>query len=150
LRDSYSCLPRLTNDCVGYFDEVPPLAPTVVLNAGTTPASLRTSSRYKWSTDQFLKVLAHDLEKEDQQLEKAFQKGRLDQWWPSIVEAAKFSVRDDADKAGEETAERQGDLRDLAVAMGVVVTEEANGYDYANGHVNGEAAIDEEGDVLMG
>ncbi|MCJ1243472.1 hypothetical protein MMC30_000669 [Trapelia coarctata] len=134
----------------GYFEEAPPLAPTTVLNAGTTPASLRASSRYAESSDSFLRGLAHDLEKEDRQLEAALEKGRLDQWWPSIVEAAMISVRDDADKAGMESAERQEDMRDLAVAMGVVATEEANGYEYANGHMNGDAAMDEEGDVLMG
>ena len=94
------------------------------------------------------------MEKEDHQLEAAFEKGRLDQWWPSIVEAAKISVRDDADKAGFEMAEHEENMMDLAMAMGVVATgavptEEANGYDYANGYVNGDPAVDEQGDVLM-
>jgi len=92
----------------------------------------------------------HDLEKEDQNLETAFEKGRLDQWWSSIVAAARTSVRKDADQAGVEMAERTENMRDLAVAMGVVATEEPNGYEHANGYVNGDAALDEEGDVLMG
>jgi hypothetical protein len=47
-------------------------------------------------------------------------------------------------------AERTENMRNLAVAMGVTATEEVNRYDHANGYVNGDTALDEEGDVLMG
>lgn len=47
-------------------------------------------------------------------------------------------------------AERTENMRNLAVAMGVTATEEVHRYDHANGYVHGDAALDEEGDVLMG
>lgn len=148
---SHSSLPQLTNSCTGYFDEIPPLAPAAVLNAGTTPASLRTSSRYTEASDHYLRGLAHDLEKEDHLLEAACEKGRLDQWWPGVIEGAKASVRADADQAGVEMAESAQNMRDMAVAMGVIApTGDANGYDHVNGYVNGHGEVDEQGDILMG
>jgi hypothetical protein len=42
------------------------------------------------------------MKKEDQLLKKYMEKGRLEKWFPGIVEAARKAVRDEADERGVE------------------------------------------------
>lgn len=68
--------------------------------------SLRTSSRYSEATDNALSVIAQDLEIEDAALRACIEQGRLGEWWKGIVDAAQSSVRNEADRNGEEESKR--------------------------------------------
>lgn len=75
-------------------------------------------------------------------------KGRLGEWWIGIVDAAKLSVRNEADRIGEE--------RNKVNAAEQEFREEMERRDIAawgvGGAVAGEMTIDmdQEGDVVMG
>lgn len=110
--------------------------------------SLLTSSRYENVPESTLLGLARDLEIEDKAVQKCIDEGRLGEWWIGIVDAAKLSARNEADRIGEEqnragAAEqefrKEMEERDIA-AWGV------------GGAVAGEprTGMDEEGDVVMG
>lgn len=89
----------------------PPIPPSEVFEAGISIAGLRKSARYAQSPDYVLKNLAHDLDDEDTALKKAVTKGRLEMWWPGMVEGAKSAVRREADELGEERALREQAMR---------------------------------------
>ena len=110
-------------------------------------ASLRTSSRYANKSDSALKALAQDLEKEDRMLEDAIEKGRLEMWWKGIVEAAKASAREDADRRGSEMAEMEMVKRKVAARLGLRGNEGEEVY--TNGHAHNGVSVDEQGDTLM-
>ncbi|MCJ1293924.1 hypothetical protein MMC34_005481 [Xylographa carneopallida] len=131
----------------GTFDIIEPLPPSAILSAGTTVASLRTSSRYVNTADSTLKALAQDLEKEDRMLEDAIKKGRLEMWWKGIVEAAKASAREDADRRGSEMAKMEAVKKKVAARLGLGDhgAEEV----YTNGHAHGGGPVDQQGDVQM-
>ncbi|MCJ1283864.1 hypothetical protein MMC26_003195 [Xylographa opegraphella] len=130
----------------GLFDVIQPIPPSAILSAGTTVASLRTSSRYTNKPDSTLKALAQDLEKEDRELAHAVESGRLELWWNGIVEAAKASAREDADRRGAEMAKMEVLKRKVAKrVLGDGQAEEV----YTNGHVHGDVLVDEQGDVQM-
>ncbi|KAL8738993.1 MAG: hypothetical protein Q9181_000275 [Wetmoreana brouardii] len=135
----------------GFWDDYPPLAPSALLAAGTTIDSLRTSSRYTNLPDSALAGIARDLEIEDKALETCIEEGRLDQWWIGIVEAAKLSARNQADRVGEERSKRAAREQEFREEMERVdravwgVGEEA--VEAGGMRVGG---MDEEGDVVMG
>ncbi|KAI4162525.1 MAG: hypothetical protein LQ342_003756 [Letrouitia transgressa] len=95
-----------TNLTKGLWENVPQLPPSALLHAGTSISSLRDSSRYDDTSDNYLTLLAHDLQIEDDALEQSLNKGRLELWWQGIVEAAKQSVKSDAEQAGEQQSRR--------------------------------------------
>ncbi|MCJ1415772.1 hypothetical protein MMC32_002105 [Xylographa parallela] len=132
----------------GTFDIIQPKSPSSILSAGTTVASLRTSSRYANKSDSALKALAQDLEKEDRKLEDAIEKGRLEMWWKGILEAAKASAREDADRRGLEMAKMEMVKRKVAARLGL---GDSKGEEvYTNGHAHHDAPMDEQGDTQMG
>ncbi|MCJ1389263.1 hypothetical protein MMC18_002119 [Xylographa bjoerkii] len=131
----------------GTFDIIQPKPPSAILTAGTTVASLRTSSRYVNTSDSALKALAQDLEKEDRRLEDALERGRLEMRWNGIVEAAKASARADADRHGVEMAQMEMVKRKVAARLGLGDSEVEDVY--TNGHVHGGVPMDEQGDTLM-
>ena len=115
-------------------------------------SSLRTSSRYSDATDNALSVIAKDLEIEDTALETCIEKGRLEEWWKGIVDAAQASARDEADRNGEEESKRVEAEQDFRAK---------NKNDRASTGVDGgqmknaaagrsRSETDEEGDVIMG
>ena len=133
---------------IGTFDIIQPKSPSSILSAGTTVASLRTSSRYANKSDSALKALAQDLEKEDRKLEDAIEKGRLEMWWKGILEAAKASAREDADRRGLEMAKMEMVKRKVAARLGL---GDSKGEEvYTNGHAHHDAPMDEQGDTQMG
>ncbi|MCJ1379109.1 hypothetical protein MMC17_002209 [Xylographa soralifera] len=131
----------------GTFDIIQPIPPSAILSAGSTVASLRTSSRYANKSDSALKALAQDLEKEDRKLEDAIEKGRLEMWWKGIVEAARASAREDADRRGLEMAKMEIVKRKAAARLGLSENEREGVY--TNGHVHGSVPVDEQGDTQM-
>lgn len=116
-------------------------------------SSLRTSSRYSDATDNALSVIAKDLEIEDTALRTCIEKGRLEEWWTGIVDAAQSSVRNEADRNGEEESKRveaeqksrEKKSKDDRAAWGFDGMEKKNA---AAGRSRLET--DEEGDVVMG
>ncbi|KAL8853210.1 MAG: hypothetical protein Q9221_001944 [Calogaya cf. arnoldii] len=136
----------------GFWDQNPPPNPSTLRGAGTTVSSLRTSSRYSDATDNALSVIAKDLEIEDTALETCIEKGRLEEWWKGIVDAAQASARDEADRNGEEESKRVEAEQDFRAK---------NKNDRASTGVDGgqmknaaagrsRSETDEEGDVIMG
>ncbi|KAI4107711.1 MAG: hypothetical protein L6R37_001396 [Teloschistes peruensis] len=132
----------------GFWDDNPPPHPSGLLGAGTTIESLLTLSRYDHVPESTLSGLARDLDVEDKALQECMDKGRLGEWWIGIVDAAKLSVRNEADRIGEE--------RNKVNAAEQEFREEMERRDIAawgvGGAVAGEMTIDmdQEGDVVMG
>ncbi|KAL8785551.1 MAG: hypothetical protein Q9213_003299 [Squamulea squamosa] len=137
----------------GFWDQNPPPNPSTLRGAGTTIESLRTSSRYKAASDSALELIARDLEQEDTALENCIKKGRLEEWWRGIVDAAQTSARNEADRIGEEESQRteaeqefrEKVTREDRAAWG----SEGIGIGKNNGGRAG-LEMDEEGDVMMG
>ena len=113
---------------LGFWDRTSqPLPPDqYLLEAGTTVDLLRASSRYSKTKprtqrnndsapeddnaeddeqDQHLSAVASDMSLEAQQLEEYISTGRLADRWTGIVEDARLSAREDADREGEQRAE---------------------------------------------
>ena len=134
-----------TKDLPGYFENLNSLSPSSLLTAGTTISSLRTSSRYANLSDKSLELVARDLKQEARVLEEALEKGRLEMWWKGVFDAAKLSVREEADRQGAEAAKRAETMKILAERMGLRRRESR----VVNGDVNG-VERDEQGDVVMG
>ena len=113
-------------------------------------SSLRTSSRYSEAADNALSIIAKDLEIEDTALEICIGKGRLEEWWKGIVDAAQASARNEADRDGEEESRRfeaeqertTGDDGSIWGFGGIAKKSSAAG--------RHESERDEEGDVIMG
>ncbi|KAL9578857.1 MAG: hypothetical protein Q9212_005452 [Teloschistes hypoglaucus] len=132
----------------GFWDNEPPRQPSRLQLAGTTIESLLTSSRYDHVPESTLLGLARDLEIESNALQECMVKGRLSEWWFGIVDAAKLSARNEADRIGDE--------RNRVGAAEQEFREEMERRDIAawgvGGAVAGETRIrmDQEGDVVMG
>ncbi|KAL9001228.1 MAG: hypothetical protein Q9169_000412 [Polycauliona sp. 2 TL-2023] len=130
----------------------PPPSPSTLRTIGTTISSLRTSSRYSEATDSALSVIAKDLETEDAVLETCIEKGRLEEWWKGIVDAAQASARDEADRDGEEENERvQAELekkKTNGLVGGGGMEEKRKKKDGGGGKSSLET--DKDGDVMMG
>ncbi|KAL8802554.1 MAG: hypothetical protein Q9182_003719 [Xanthomendoza sp. 2 TL-2023] len=144
----------------GFWRDNPPPEPSTLLGAGTTVESLRTSSRYKDAPDSALSLIARDLETEDRALQRCIEKGRLEEWWGGIVDAARTSARNEADRVGEEES-RRGEAEEgfrEKMARDDRAAWRVNGVDRVAG--TGDAGLedagrdggemDEEGDVRMG
>ncbi|KAI9849283.1 MAG: hypothetical protein M1837_004742 [Sclerophora amabilis] len=117
----------------GFWDDrssCRPMRPSDILGAGCAPTELR--ERFP---EDMCDAIALDHSREDDQLQRYISKGRLDDWFTGIVDAAKNSVLDDAER---ETAIAQEKL-ELEKSIGGTVTV-----------TNGHAEVDEEGDVEMG
>ncbi|KAL8818286.1 MAG: hypothetical protein Q9223_003041 [Gallowayella weberi] len=143
-----------------FWRDNPPPEPSTLLGAGATVESLRTSSRYKDAPDSALSLIARDLETEDRALQRCIEKGRLEEWWKGIIDAARASARSEADRIGEEESRRseaeegfrEQMRRDDRAAWGVNGVDGVAGTgDAGPGDAGREGgAMDEDGDVSMG
>ena len=107
------------------------------MGAGSDLQSLRQSARYATTQDDMLSKLAKDLAVEDKALAVAVDKGRLEAWWPGVVEGARDAVRREADEVGRLLAADEANRRQAEAMF--------NG----DGDGDGEA-VDPEGDTTMG
>ena len=130
----------------GFWDNSVPLPPSKVLEAGTSIDALRASSYFANIPENTLAVLAQDLEKEDELLESYMDEGRLEERWKGVVEAAKVAVRDEADSNGEEQL-RNRIVQEQFIAR--MAEKDREAYPKGGGGKD-HAAIDEQGDVIMG
>lgn len=126
----------------GFWDKQPPLPPASVAEAGTTVESLRISSHLANMPDNALERLARDLGAEADMLDQYMEKGRLEEWWEGVVEAAKAAARAEADEEGEEKLRKRNAEREFDIKISQKDREV-----YGKG---GEGlGIDEQGDVIM-
>lgn len=86
---------------------IDPPAPSPLMDAGTSLESLRTSSRYATHADADLTRLAKDMQRESHALDERIEKGRLEERWQGIVEAARESVKQDREAELERTRVRR-------------------------------------------
>jgi len=128
---------------IGFWEKQPPLPPASVTEAGTTVESLRISSHFANMPENALELLARDLEIEADVLDQYLEKGRLEEWWKGVVEAAKAAARSEADEQGEEKLRKRNAERDFDMKMSQKDKE-------AYGKGGEELGIDEQGDVIMG
>ncbi len=115
--------PSSTISTPEFWSSHPPLPPSALLGAGTTPTSLRppkdspsTSSplsRLSTFSSSTLSALSHDLKTEDALLAKYVDKGRLSDWWPGVREAARSRAREEAENQGEEGARKREAEREM-------------------------------------
>ena len=91
-----------------FWDAHPTMPPdnAILLEAGTSTASLRSLTRYADTPDHTLTSLASDHQQEADALTDSLEKGRLATWWAGIVESARTSARAEADADGEALAEK--------------------------------------------
>ena len=125
----------------GFWEKHAPLPPSSLTDAGTTIESLKIVSYFSNMPDNALELLTRDLEVEADLLDQYIEKGRLEEWWKGVVEAAKAAARAEADEHGEENlrkrnAEREFDRRLTKMDKEVFGKE-------------GGAEIDDQGDVVM-
>ena len=140
------------------------LPPAQILEAGTSIDALKasSSSRFAHVPENALAMLAHDLEKEDELLERYVDEGRLEERWKGVVEAAKMSARRDADSMGEEQLRHRDAEEDFAARMAEKdreaypeprlggVGRDDDDDDEENTNLSSPiAVIDEQGDVIM-
>lgn len=131
----------------GFWDKHGPLpSPLDLLEAGTTVASLRTSSHFANMPDNALDLLAQDLEKEAELLEAYIKKGRLDEWWKGVVSAAKNAAREEADRDGED-AMRRREVEEKLFAKMEKLDQEAHRIKDAEEETVG---VDDQGDAIIG
>ena len=130
----------------GFWDESVPLPPSKVLEAGTSIDALRASSHFAIIPENALAMLAKDVEKEDEQLERYMEEGRLEERWKGVVEAAKASARDEADSTGEEQLRIRNAREEFNARM---LEKDREAYPKEDGR-KGYPAVDEQGDVIMG
>ena len=127
----------------GFWDKQPPLPPDSVTNAGATIESLKTSSHYSNMADNKLELLAHDLEIEADLLDQYLERGRLEEWWKGVVEAAKASARAEADEKGEEQLRKRNSEKEFERRL-TKMDQKAFGKKDGGG-----LQKDEQGDVIM-
>lgn len=127
----------------GLWDKQSPLPPSALIQAGTTVESLRTSSHYANMPDNAVELLARNLEAEAELLEHYMEKGRLEEWWKGVVEAAKAAARAEADEEGEENLKKRNAERDFDRRLSKMDKE-------AFGKGDDQESVDEQGDVIMG
>ena len=130
----------------GFWDKSAPLPPSKVLEAGTSIDALRASSTLANMPENALALLAQDLEKEDEELDKNMEEGRLEERWKGVVEAAKASAREEADSKGEEQLRNRNAQQDFIARMR---EKDQEAYPKEGGEKD-QTAIDEQGDVVMG
>lgn len=127
---------------IGFWDKQPPLPPRSVTEAGTTVESLRTSTHFANMPENALELLARDLEVEADVLDQYMEKGRLEEWWKGVVEAAKAAARAEADEEGEEKLRKRNAEREFETK----ISQKDRGSYGTGGEKSG---IDEQGDVMM-
>ncbi|KAI9785114.1 MAG: hypothetical protein M1835_003392, partial [Candelina submexicana] len=88
-----------------------PLPPQQILGAGCTIQDLRR--RFRRDPEGLVEAIRKDMENEDGRFQDFIRVGRLDLWFAGVNEAAKKSVRDDADAAGK-AAKEMKELEDRA------------------------------------
>ncbi|KAL8797380.1 MAG: hypothetical protein Q9195_000535 [Heterodermia aff. obscurata] len=88
------------NDNLHPTTAIPP--PTSLLPLGTSLPSLRTSSRYTAFQDSDLVPLAKDLEHESRILMACIQRGRLEEVYVGVVEAARERLKNEMEQEAEE------------------------------------------------
>lgn len=130
----------------GFWERSALLSPMKVLGAGTSIDALRVSSHIANIPENALAVLAQDLEKEDELLEKYMEEGRLEERWKGVVEAAKASARDEADSKGEEQLKVRNAQEEFSARM---MEKDREAYAREGGRED-DTAIDDQGDVIMG
>lgn len=131
---------------IGFWADNPPPDPSSLRGVGATTESLRTSSRYNTAPDSALSVIAIDLGIEDEVLDRCIEEGRLEEWWKGIIDAAKTSARNEADRIGEKESQRRAAEQEFRHQMRQ--SDEAAWRD--EGGVTRGINTDEEGDVMMG
>ena len=131
---------------IGFWNKRSPLPPKAVLEAGTTVASLQASSFLTNNSEHVLTSLARDLTKESGLLEEYMEKGRLEEWWKGVVEAAGTSAREEADRKGEDILRRRQAEQEFELKL-----TEKDREAFGKVGVGYEGAeMDEQGDVFMG
>lgn len=129
----------------GFWDKSVPMSPAKVLEAGTSIDALRVSSHFANIPENALAVLAQELQKEDELLEKYMEEGRLDERWRGVVDAAKASARHEADSMGEEQLRIRNAQEEFTARM----TEKDREAYPKEGGGEDDTAIDDQGDVVM-
>ncbi len=125
----------------GFWDKSAPLPPSSLTEAGTTLESLKISSHYSNMPDTALQVLAQDLDVEAELLDQYIEKGRLDEWWQGVVEAAKAAARAEADEQGEEKLRKRNAAREFDHRLTKMDKEVFK--------KDGGTEVDGQGDVIM-
>ena len=134
-----------------FWDTLPPPTPADILGAGTTMEELRSLPQYSKEPDAELARLAHDLEVEDNTLQRYIDDGRLEEWYQGILEAAKSAARDEADRDGEEKVHKREIEKAFKAKMAKKDREKhgSNGItDFDENYVK-ELSLDAGGDVDM-
>jgi len=126
-----------------FWEKQSPLPPASVMEAGTTVESLRISSQFANMPESVLELLARDLEVEADVLDHYIEKGRLEEWWKGVLEAAKAAARAEADEEGEAKLRRRDAERELDRRI-----ERKDNEAYGKGGQG--SSMDGEGDVMMG
>jgi hypothetical protein len=123
----------------------------VLLGTATDPENFR--ARFSDNDNKIREQIAADMKKEDEFLKHYIKSGRLEKWYPGIIEAAKKAVREEANERGEEMG---GEVRGSAVADKLDEgTSAKGGKQKAKGKtvklvVQGRVGgLDEQGDVSM-
>ena len=98
---------RIEPEDQSFWDILPPPSPADILGSGTIIEELRSLPHYSQLPDRQLADLARDLGVEDAILQGCIDDGRLEEWHKGTLEAAKSTVRQEADKQGEEKVRKQ-------------------------------------------
>lgn len=129
-----------------FFLNTQPPSPSSLLSAGTSVASLRSSSRYTGYPDNSLVLLASDFASEDALLEQHMEKGRLEMWWRGVTDAALRSARYERDQDGENIRRRK------SVEQGIRSSMSKQDKEWVRSQVADvelEVEVDGQGDVVM-
>ncbi len=129
----------------GFWDKTPLPSPSTLFTPEISPESpspLRSLSHYSNLPDSILTLIAKDLEIEQSILETYIEKGRLEEWWKGVVDAARSSVRQEKDRQGEDMKERRRREKEVKGKWRRRDEEVYGG--------GGDVERDGEGDVVMG
>ena len=126
-----------------FWDKHSPLPPLEVIEAGTTIDSLKISSYFAKMPDNALQSLSRDFGAEAELLDQYMEKGRLEEWWKGVVDAARASARADADAEGEEKLKRRNEEREFDVRL-TKMDQKVFGKDKVQ-----DVQVDDQGDVVM-
>ena len=133
----------------GFWEKRAPLPPSSLTEAGTTIKSLKTASHYSKMPDNVLELLTRDMEAEAESLERSIEKGRLEEWWKGVVEAAKAAARAEADEEGEETLRKRNAEAEFERRLAEMDQEASFGKSSSGGGGGDGGDVDDQGDVVM-
>jgi hypothetical protein len=108
---------------------------------------LKISARYTHIEEPILQAIANDFAAEDLQLAEAIEKGRLDLWWPGIIEAAKTRLRETKDGEGARQANVEAEKRAIERKLRAQTPNGINGV-HSHSH-SYDQSQDQEGDIFM-